>query len=380
MVAGCASLSVEVGEPLVGIEKPLVTPLPIVLGLHFPEDFDSPLTSTTRHLATFHQGPRARASVELAARFRFQSVRVVKDWNPGSSSANRDWDLLLVPRARSMDLNHNPLEGGRFTASYVFSIYDPAGQLVHEYRLDGFTRVDADAYFFGAGLEQAAARAMRGVLSRWLVEFCDPDAIRRRIPSCVAESSEVKSKQEADASPPRRVILVPWPYLDVAGDDDSRDSVTCLQSELEGAILPEEVPRNAIFPWFEPATTPMETGQLVALFRREDVRRRLWALARYFVFVHSGSEQAKFGGPFYCGGGYGSAGCLGAASGERKTQVRALIYDMLLESTTTLEAEALGQTVIVGVITPLWHTDDTTGLACRDIARQLRELLDMAPK
>jgi hypothetical protein len=372
--AGCATFSVEVGEPLAGIEKPLVVPLPIVLGLHFPADFDSPLTSATRHLATFHQGSRVRASIELAARSRFRSVKLVKDWKQGGSGVNRDWDLLLVPRARSVDVQ--AVGASRFTASYVFAIYDPAGQLVHEYRLDGYTSIDANAYFLGAGLEEVAARAMRGVLSRWLVEFCNPDAIRHRIPSCVSELPEARLGGVAAASPPSRMVLVPWPIED---SEWTSDAIACLQSELTHAILPEEIARNAIFPWFETATLPRETSQLDALFGREDVRRRLSVHARYIVFIYSVTEQSM-GGPFFCGSGGGGAGCLGVASGERKTQVRAFVYDMLLENTKTLEAIALGQKVMLGILVPLWHTSDTTGVACRDVARQLRAILDMGQK
>ncbi len=141
-------------------------------------------------------------------------------------------------------------------------------------------------------------------------------------------------------------------------------------------IMPGRKFRDALFPWFEPATAPANTDELAAMLARPAVKRRVEELAIRYVVVAAGSTTKKDEGFFFCGGGGPGVGCLGFSTQDRESRITAAVWDLKQgTSAGQLTAKTTGTNVSIGVLVPILFFSATETAACEGLGKRLAQFL-----
>ena len=157
--------------------------------------------------------------------------------------------------------------------------------------------------------------------------------------------------------------------------------VECTMEEMRAAapelvIMPEREFRDALYPWFEPATAPDHIDELSALLGRPAVKRRIEELDVRYVAVVGGNTVSEEGGAFGCAGAYAGAGCLGFGTEERDSRFSAAVWDLKQgTSAGAITAETSGTNVFIGVIVPIMFFSATESATCEALGQRLAEFM-----
>lgn len=156
----------------------------------------------------------------------------------------------------------------------------------------------------------------------------------------------------------------------------------CLQTEMkedlpELKIISEDKFRNNLFPWFEPGIAPKDAKGLSALLSKTMVRKHLDSLGvKILVYVHGETVQGELGGPGFCGGGYGGAGCLGYVSAERETNITTTVWNLEeVVSMGTTDIHYQGSIRVPMFIIPLPIPVFTESTACSETAKRISDCI-----
>ena len=168
--------------------------------------------------------------------------------------------------------------------------------------------------------------------------------------------------------------------LPISGVD--KKYAECVKMELannisELKIIPEEIFRDALFPWFESSTAPKSIEDLGTTMNRPLVLDRIRRIGiRYVIFVGGSKIKEQFSGPFIVVGGFGAAGAFGYTSSDRTTEITAVIWDLEREiSLGEVEVEKSGSFKWIGIILPIPIPVFTESNACSEAAKRISNCL-----
>jgi len=159
----------------------------------------------------------------------------------------------------------------------------------------------------------------------------------------------------------------------------------CVQEELAKNVsglkfIAEDRFRDALFPWFESGTFPRSIEELDLTMNQPLVLDRIQSIGiRFVIYVGGYKSKGKFDGPFMVTGGFGAAGALGYTSADRKTEIKAVVWD--LEKRVSLgevDVEKSGSFKWIGLIIPIPIPDATESAACRETAERISNCLKSA--
>lgn len=149
-----------------------------------------------------------------------------------------------------------------------------------------------------------------------------------------------------------------------------------LESAPDLALMPGHEFRDALFPWFEPATLPAGVEELSALISKPVVKRRIEDLQVRYVAVIAGNTDRLNEGSFNCVAAYSGAGCLGFGSEERTSRLSAALWDVEQGAFAgEITATTAGTNVSIGVIVPILLFSATESAACDGLGERLARLL-----
>lgn len=157
--------------------------------------------------------------------------------------------------------------------------------------------------------------------------------------------------------------------------------VKCVVEEMHEAapdltIMPAREFRDALYPWFEPATAPDHIDELTALLSRPAVKRRIEELDVRYVAVVGGNTVGENEGAFGCFAAYSGAGCLGLSTEDRESRFSAAVWDMKQgTSVGALSAKSSGTNVFIGLIVPIVFYSATASAACDALGQRLAEFV-----
>lgn len=156
----------------------------------------------------------------------------------------------------------------------------------------------------------------------------------------------------------------------------------CLQRELkedlpELKVISEDKFRNDLFPWFEPSTAPKDAKELSALLNKTMVRKQIDSLGvEILVYVHGETVQGELGGPGFCGGGYGGAGCLGYVEAERETHITTTVWNLKeVVSMGSTDIHFQGAIRVPMFIIPIPIPVFTESTACSETAERISDCI-----
>jgi hypothetical protein len=153
-------------------------------------------------------------------------------------------------------------------------------------------------------------------------------------------------------------------------------SVTRQNKEIK--IMAAQQAKNAFYPWMEESVVSFDPKQAAALLSNRMIQERAREIElRYLVFLTEAHGSSHMNGPFDCGGGYGGAGCLGAARIARETTVRAVVWDLEGGRQSDLSAAEYAHDLVVGLVLPLWIPGGlpTSTQACHAMAKKLVQMV-----
>ena len=164
---------------------------------------------------------------------------------------------------------------------------------------------------------------------------------------------------------------------------DDMDVAECVARKVQRTtptprVIPAQEFRDALFPWFEPTTAPNTPDELGSLLDKRLVQERIVSLGvRYVIFLSGTTAQGDFGGPFFCGGGYGGGGCFGYIAADRKSHISATIWDLEeADSPGTVDVETSGTIVVPAFILPFFVTPAMTETyACSVMGERLARFI-----
>lgn len=156
----------------------------------------------------------------------------------------------------------------------------------------------------------------------------------------------------------------------------------CIRDKIQellpgGHYVPSKVFRDALFPYFEPQTTPKTDEELSSLFARPIVRRKIGNLGVRFLISVAGAttlgEEKSFG---VAGIGPTGGGCLGAGWAAKESNVAVTVWDLKAahkSGTLTARSEGISGVVCIGLPFPIISATETA--ACGAAAERLVKFL-----
>ena len=162
------------------------------------------------------------------------------------------------------------------------------------------------------------------------------------------------------------------------------DFVTCVSDSVNvgnGAlpILKEREFVDALFPWFEPKTAPLNMEDLATVIGRPIISRRIDEIGvRYLVWIEGTTERSDESGSLNCtffSGGIPA--CFGFLSWESGSNYEASVWDVERGmSVGTLSSEAAGTSFVPAVIVPIPVIARVREKACANMSDQIKTFIN----
>lgn len=135
---------------------------------------------------------------------------------------------------------------------------------------------------------------------------------------------------------------------------------------------------DALFPWFEPRTAPLDLAELNRLVARPEVAQRFEDIGvRYIVWVDGSTERRDQSGALQCAVATGGIpACFGFLSWEGAAEYEATIWDIprRLES-GKVSSESSGVSFVPAVIVPLPFIARVQAKACTTLADRIKTFI-----
>jgi hypothetical protein len=166
---------------------------------------------------------------------------------------------------------------------------------------------------------------------------------------------------------------------DNAAAESEDNFVSCVGNNLasgkEGiGVISEQQFVDALFPWFEPRTAPLNTSDLPELVNQPLLAERLASIGvRYLIWIEGSTERTEQGGAMTCSVTMTGAGCFGFLSWENDSSYEAQIWDIKNGTTVgKVSSDATGTSFMPAVIVPVPFIARVQSSACNSLADQLK--------
>jgi hypothetical protein len=160
------------------------------------------------------------------------------------------------------------------------------------------------------------------------------------------------------------------------------DFVSCVGKNVGGGssklkVIQEQDFLDAMFPWFEPRTAPVNTSDLPDLIGQAPLAARLNEIGlRYLVWIDGATKRTEQSGSLTCSVSPGGAGCFGFLSWENDSSYEATIWDVRSgKSVGRISSDAVGTSYMPAVFLPLPIIAPVRRSACSSMGDQLKTFL-----
>lgn len=161
------------------------------------------------------------------------------------------------------------------------------------------------------------------------------------------------------------------------------DFVSCVGQSLSSgnapmAVIPEKEFVDAMYPYFETSTAPMDVKNLDRLVQNPAIAEKFADFGlRFFIWIDGSTETTDKKGSISCAVGPGGGGCFGFATWEDEANYEASIWDFKnLELSGKINAETRGTSYLPAVIIPIPMLARVQSGACKSMAAQIKSFLN----
>ena len=160
------------------------------------------------------------------------------------------------------------------------------------------------------------------------------------------------------------------------------DFVSCISDTMgrgnEGVtVIGEQAFMDAMFPWFEPRTAPVNTSDLPEIIAHPALANRLEEIGlRYLVWIDGNTQRTESAGSMTCSITTAGAGCFGFLSWENDSSYEASIWDVKTGSAVgKVSSDANGTSYMPAIVVPVPLIARVKASACSTLATQLKSFL-----
>jgi hypothetical protein len=160
------------------------------------------------------------------------------------------------------------------------------------------------------------------------------------------------------------------------------DFVSCVGDNLNDGdqgirTIPEQAFLDALFPWFEPRTAPVNSSDLPKLIQQPSLAARLAEIGlRYLIWIDGSTQRTEQSGSLSCSVTPGGGGCFGFLSWENDSSYEATIWDVHSgKSVGRVSSDAVGTSYMPAVILPVPIIAPVRSAACDTMSEQLKSFL-----
>lgn len=160
--------------------------------------------------------------------------------------------------------------------------------------------------------------------------------------------------------------------------DTEHDFIQCVGRSLSTSssqlrVIPEADFVDALYPWFEVSTAPMDVANLDRLVQNPAVAAKFKELhIRYFVWIDGFTETTDSAGSITCVVGPGGGGCLGFKTWDDEANYEATVWDLSdISVAGKINTETAGTSFVPAVIIPIPLLARVKATACNAMADQL---------
>lgn len=165
-------------------------------------------------------------------------------------------------------------------------------------------------------------------------------------------------------------------------DETELNFVRCVSGNIARGsngirVIDEQEFRDALFPWFEPRTAPVNTSDLPELMATPMLAERLRELGlRYLVWIDGSTIRTDSSGSMTCSVTTAGAGCFGFLTWENDSSYEASIWDVRNGSAVgKVSSDAIGTSYIPAVVIPLPFIARVQNSACSSLSGQLKDFI-----
>lgn len=167
-----------------------------------------------------------------------------------------------------------------------------------------------------------------------------------------------------------------------SGHETEIDFVSCVGNSLASStnpisVIPEKEFVDAMYPYFETSTAPMDVKNLDALVQNPAIAQKFRDFRlRFFIWIDGSTETTEKRGSISCAVGPGGGGCFGFASWEDEANYEASIWDFEnLALSGKINAETQGTSYLPAIIVPIPMLARVQAGACKSMAEQIKTFL-----
>jgi hypothetical protein len=205
----------------------------------------------------------------------------------------------------------------------------------------------------------------------WLV------AVAIAASGCVSTTVQEIRRASTGISPTESVVVL-GRHENTAAESEG-DFVSCVSNHLghgsnSVGVIDEQRFMDALYPWFEPRTAPLNTSDLPGLMDKPLLAHRLRSIgARYLVWIEGNTQVTDKGGALTCSISPTGAGCFGFLSWENDSAYEAQIWDIKNGTEVgKISSDANGTSFMPAVIVPVPFIARVQSSACNSLADQLK--------
>jgi len=169
-----------------------------------------------------------------------------------------------------------------------------------------------------------------------------------------------------------------------SGHETEIDFVSCVGNALGGGgseksiiVIPEKDFVDAMYPYFETSTAPMDVKNLDHLVQNPAIAQKFAEFnLRFFIWIDGSTETTDKKGSISCAVGPGGGGCFGFATWDDEANYEASIWDFnTLQLAGKISAETQGTSYLPAVIIPVPLLARVQAGACKSMAQQIKSFL-----
>ena len=160
------------------------------------------------------------------------------------------------------------------------------------------------------------------------------------------------------------------------------DFIDCVARNVSGGddgvqVITEQEFMDALFPWFEPRTAPLNTNELPELLQQPVLAERLRDIGlKYLVWLEGSTRQTGQSGSMSCSLTPGGGGCFGFLTWEKDSSYEASIWDAHSAKTAgRVSSDAAGTSYMPALVVPIPIIARVQSQACTSLAGQLKQFV-----
>ena len=196
-------------------------------------------------------------------------------------------------------------------------------------------------------------------------------------------TSTVQQVREASTGISEDDLVVVLGRRHKSRNETETDFIDCVSERItrksDGVnVMSESAFVDAVFPWFEPRTAPLDVSDLSNVISRPLVTERIDEIGvRYLIWVEGHTERSAESGRLTCNIISGAIpACIGFLTWESDSNYEASIWDVKTGvHAGRVSAEASGTSFVPAVVVPIPIIAQVRQSACTGLSDQLRAFL-----